>query len=384
MAVTSRGDPSEGPDPARRQRGLSLDLIDASPVPLLTDASARGGVTQVVDAGIASDPRFSRLGRARTGLPGHSSDGEARIGNPHSARSATSIRDASAAPYTACVKHAILGAGGVGGLIGAALARAGEDVVLLMREESRRASGGVMQVESVVLGDFAVDVRAAPVLEGAVDVLWVTPKATQLEPALTLAPPGVVDGARVVTLMNGVDHLRLLQSRYEHVIGGAIRVESERVSPGHIRQASPFIRVELSDGQDIVGLLALAGFEAELGPAAGSILWQKLAFLAPLALSTTAYDKTLGQVRQREDFQACQAETVAIAKAEGATLDIEALEALTSGAPAEMRSSMQKDKAKGLPLELDAIAGPIIRGGVAHEIATPATEHLKSIIEGMA
>jgi len=341
-------------------------------------------VTQVVDARIASDPRFSRLGRARTRLPGQSSDEEARGGNPRSARSATSFRDASPAPYTACVKHAILGAGGVGGLIGAALARAGEDVVLLMREESRRAYGGVMQVESVVLGDFEVDVRAAPVLEGAVDVLWVTPKATQLEPALTLAPPGVVNGARVVTLMNGVDHLRLLQSRYEHVIGGAIRVESERVSPGHIRQASPFIRVELSDGQDIVDLLALAGFEAELGPAAGSILWQKLAFLAPLALSTTAYDKTLGQVRQQEDFQACQAETVAIAKAEGATLDIEALEALTSGAPAEMRSSMQKDKAKGLPLELDAIAGPIIRGGVAHEIATPATEHLKSIIEGMA
>ena len=276
------------------------------------------------------------------------------------------------APYTAGAKHAILGVGGVGGLIGAALARAGEDVVLLMRGGVPACVRGVIQVESVVLGDFKVDVRAAPVLEGAVDVLWVTPKATQLEPALTLAPPGVVNGARVVTLMNGVDHLRLLQSRYEHVIGGAIRVESERASPGHIRQASPFIRVELCDGQDSADLLERAGFEAELGPAAGSISSQKLAFLAPLAFPTTAYDKTLGQVRQREDFQACQAETVAIAKAEGATLDIEALEALealTSGAPAEMRSSMQKDNAKGLPLELDAIAGPIIRGGVAHEIA---------------
>lgn len=275
----------------------------------------------------------------------------------------------------------MLGVGGVGGLVGAALARAGEDVSLLMRAESLRAYTGVMRVESVVLGDFEVEVPAAPLLTGAVDVLWVTPKATQLEPALTAAPPDVVNGARVVTLMNGVDHLRLLQRRYQQVVAGAMRVESERVAPGHIRQSSPFIRVELSDGPDIVNVLASTGVDAKLGPDAASILWEKLAFLAPVALSTTAYDETLGQVRQRADFLACQAEAVAVAQAEGAKLDRLALETLTSSAPSGMRSSMQKDKAKGLPLELDAIAGPIIRGGALHEIATPGTERLMSVIK---
>src|SRR4051794_32917010 len=278
----------------------------------------------------------------------------------------------------------MLGAGGVGGLVGAALARAGEDVVLLMRPESLNAYAGVMRVESVVLRDFEVELPAVPRLADPVDVLWVTPKATQLEPALELTPPDVVNGARVVTLMNGVDHLRLLRQRYEYVIGGAMRVESERVSPGHICQTSPFIRVELADGQDIVDALVAAGIDAKLGPDAGSILWQKLAFLAPLALSTTAYDEPLGQVRQREEFRDCQDETVAVAKAEGAALDRQGLDALTSGAPAEMRSSMQKDRAKGLPLELDAIAGPIIRGGLAHGIVTPATEQLVTIAEGAA
>ena len=275
----------------------------------------------------------------------------------------------------------MLGVGGVGGLLGAALARAGEEVTLLMRPESLQAYTGVMHVESVVLGDFEVEVSAVPQLASAVDVLWVTPKATQLGPALGLAPPDVVSSARVVTLINGVDHLRLLEQRYRHVIGGAMRVESERVAPGHIRQTSPFVRVELSEGPDIVDALALAGLDAELGLDVLSILWQKLAFLAPLALSTTAYDETLGQARQREDFQACQAEVVAIAQAEGATLDHAALQTLTSGAPANMRSSMQKDKAKGLPLELDAIAGPIIRGGLLHKIATPTTERLKRVVE---
>jgi 2-dehydropantoate 2-reductase len=160
-----------------------------------------------------------------------------------------------------------------------------------------------------------------------------------------------------------------------------MRVESERVAPGHIRQTSPFIRVELSGGQDIVDLLASAGVDARLGPDAASILWQKLAFLAPVALSTTAYDENLGETRRRADFRACQVETIAVAQAEGATIDLPALEALTSGVPAGMRSSMQKDAAKGLPLELDAIAGPIIRGGVRHQIATSATERLKDLIE---
>src|SRR5436190_996061 len=98
----------------------------------------------------------------------------------------------------------MLGVGGVGGLMGAALARAGQDVLLLMRSESLRAYSGVMRVESAVLGDFDIQVPAVPRLIDDVDVLWVTPKATQLEAALGMAPPHVVNGARTVTLMNGV------------------------------------------------------------------------------------------------------------------------------------------------------------------------------------
>jgi 2-dehydropantoate 2-reductase len=276
----------------------------------------------------------------------------------------------------------MLGVGGVGGLVGAALARGGEDVTLLMRPESLRAYSGVMRVESVALGDFEVDVPALPLLDAAVDVLWVTPKATQLELALRTAPSEVVGRARVVTLMNGVDHLRLLEQRYEQVIAGEIRVESERVAPGHIVQSTPFVRVELADGADIVDVLASAGIDATLGGDALRVLWQKLAFLAPVALATTAFDMALGEARRREEFRACQAEAISVGRAEGADLDPDALTVLTSGAPAELRSSMQKDRAEGLPLELDSIAGPIIRGGKAHAIPTPATEELVNIIAG--
>ena len=46
-----------------------------------------------------------------------------------------------------------------------------------------------------------------------------------------------------------------------------------------------------------------------------------------------------------------------------------------------MRTSMEKDFDAGRPLELDAIAGPIVRGGHQHRIATPTTEELVRLVE---
>ena len=138
------------------------------------------------------------------------------------------------------MRHAVLGAGGVGGLVGGALARAGAEVVLLLRAETLAVHPPRLRVESAALGDFEVDVATAPALDREVDVLWVTPKAPQLEAALELAPPEGVGEAVVVPLMNGVDHVALLRARYERLLAGAIYVESERVGPGLVRQPTPF------------------------------------------------------------------------------------------------------------------------------------------------
>lgn len=140
------------------------------------------------------------------------------------------------------MRHAVLGAGVIGGLIAAALARSGAEVTLLLRPESLAAYSEELRVESVVLGDFEVDVAALSQLDSAVDVLWVATKATQLEEAVSLAPPEFVDEGFVVPLLNGVDHLERLLRRYPRVVAAAIRVESERAGPALIRQKSPFLR----------------------------------------------------------------------------------------------------------------------------------------------
>jgi 2-dehydropantoate 2-reductase len=278
------------------------------------------------------------------------------------------------------VRHAILGAGGIGGLLAAALARAGGDVILLLRTDSLERYDGRLAVESVALGDFDVEVPAAPMLDRDVDVLWVTTKATQLEASLALAPPERVGNAVVVPLLNGVDHLALLRTRYRNVVAAAIRVESERLSPTRIRQRSPFLRMELAGAEPIVDEVRAAGIDCSLRLDELSLLWDKLAFLAPLALATTALEAPLGAVREDERYRGCQDEALAVARAEGAHIDEEALRTLQASAPGEMQSSMQKDVAAGRQPELDAIAGPILRGGRRHGIPVPNTDALARLV----
>jgi 2-dehydropantoate 2-reductase len=278
------------------------------------------------------------------------------------------------------MRHGILGAGGIGGLLGAALARAGSDVVLLMRPEALARYGGRLAVESVVLGDFEVDVPAAAGLDREVDVLWVATKAIHLEPSLALVPPERVDRAVVIPLLNGVDHVALLRARYRNVVAGAIRVESERLDPSRIRQSFPFLRFELAGAEPIAAELRAAGIECRVRPDELSLLWDKLAFLAPVALATTALDVPLGDARDDERYRRCQGEAVAVARAEGADIDERALLAIQEAAPAGMRSSMQKDVAAGREPELDAIAGPILRGGKRHGIPVPNTEELARLV----
>jgi 2-dehydropantoate 2-reductase len=278
------------------------------------------------------------------------------------------------------MRHAVLGAGGIGGLIAAALARVGAEVIVLLRPETLERYDGRLNVESVILGDFDVEVAAAASLEREIDALWVSVKATQLQAAVELAPPERVAAATVVPLLNGVDHVAFLRERYARVVAGAIRVESERTDGWRIRQTSPFLRVELAGAEVLADELRIAGIDTRVRDDERTLLWEKLAFLAPLALATTALEAPLGEIRNDDRYRRAQDEAFAVASAEGAQLAESGLKAIAAAAPDTMRSSMQKDVAAGRRPELDAIAGPILRGGDRHGIDVPATRELVALI----
>jgi 2-dehydropantoate 2-reductase len=234
-----------------------------------------------------------------------------------------------------------------------------------------------------------VEVATAAVLDREVDVLWVTPKAAQLEAALELAPADRVGDAAVVPLLNGVDHVVMLRARYDQVLAAVFYGESERLEPGLVRQRTSFARVVVGPGarQDgIADELRRAGLDVALASDELTLLWEKLALLAPLALTTTARGAPVGVVQADPDWKVrllgSHDEAAAVALAEGARIDSPTLRStLLEFSGGEMRTSMQKDFDAHRPLELDAIAGPILRGGQRHRIATPTTEELVRLIE---
>jgi 2-dehydropantoate 2-reductase len=278
-------------------------------------------------------------------------------------------------------RFAVLGPGGVGGLLGAVLARGGHDVVFLAREETAKAIGeGGVEVRSGQFGDFALPARAATTLDEPVDAVLVTPKATALEAALERVPPDALGGALVVPFLNGVEHVALLRGRYpaDQVVPATIQIEAFRTAPGRFEHRSPFSRIAVADGPRsaaLVGALTTGGLDAKLAGDETALLWDKVIVLAPMALLTTAAAAPVGTIRveRRDELVAVLAEITAVAAALGATLDPNRTLALVDSVPPGMRTSMQRDAEAGIPIELDAIGGAILRAAERTGVPAPVT-----------
>lgn len=275
---------------------------------------------------------------------------------------------------------AILGPGGVGGLIGAVLARAGHRVVCLAGEETAavlRRDG--LHVDSGRFGEFTVQVEADTELREPVDAVFVTVKETALSAALDRVPPQVLGGGVVVPLLNGVHHVEQLRRRYPgagRVVAGTIKVEAARVAPGRITHTSPFAALELAaPPHALATALQDAGFGVTTRDDETAMLWDKLSFLAPLALLTTRHRATIGEVRERwhEELVAVVGEVAAVARAAGAPVSAETVLTALDAVPAGMRSSMQRDAEAGRTIELDAIGGAVLRTAHAHRVDVPVT-----------
>src|SRR5690242_19858791 len=94
---------------------------------------------------------------------------------------------------------AVLGPGGIGGLLAALLARTGHRVICLAGEETAKtlATDGI-QVRSGLFGDFTARVEADTELREPVDACLITVKHTSLGAALDRLPPTALGDGLVV------------------------------------------------------------------------------------------------------------------------------------------------------------------------------------------
>jgi 2-dehydropantoate 2-reductase len=285
------------------------------------------------------------------------------------------------------MKQVILGAGAIGGLFATALSSLGEDVTLIVRHEKLAAQPTTLTATSPT-GTISAPVKLASRLTEHADVVWIATKTYQLDDALVSIE---VVPRIIVPLLNGIDHIAVLRGRYGHdrVVPATIAVEAERSSRGHYLHHTP-VRLNLAaSGEpmlaEIMTRLQGLGWSCRFIANEDTLIWSKLCFLEPFALVTAASGKNNGEIQADAEWkaklEAAVREACTVATKEGAEVDAAKILVAYPSGPPTMRASMAKDLAAGRQLELDGIAGPVLRAAFRHRIQVPTTSSLVGVIE---
>jgi len=285
------------------------------------------------------------------------------------------------------VKIAVIGAGAVGGYFGGRLALGGNDVAFLVRGKTLEAlRSGPLRVDSVK-GDFEMAVRATDrpeEIEDA-DVVLVAVKARQVPEAAAAIDTMPSRQSVIVPLQNGMEAPEQLAAviGWERVAGGLCRIVSEIVDAGHIRHswAEPSVAIgELRPLrhkerlEELRDAFRTAAVRCDVEQDIKFAMWEKFLFIIWGALGAVTR-LPIGPIRRapesRARLLAALEELAAIARADGAAVDVAKTMAILDRLPEDTTASMQRDIMAGRPSELEAQTGAVVRFGQKAGIATP-------------
>ena len=291
------------------------------------------------------------------------------------------------------MRIAVMGAGGIGGIFGARLAAAGEDVALIARGAHLAAiKDDGLKVLSETVGSVHVRPRIAtddPGAVGPVEVVLVATKLYDLDAAAARCKPLLGKYTAVISLLNGIDseeRMIPLLGR-EHVVGGVAYVTAHVIEPGvvrHVSGAEAMAFGELAGGRsarlDAFDAMArAAGIESRYSQHIWREIWGKFVLLAGVGGVCALARQPVGPVRADQELRQLYTDAVeevlAVAAAKGIDLETDktraaALAFLDSSAP-DLRPSMLVDLDHGKRLELEGSAGAVVRLGRELGVATP-------------
>ena len=291
------------------------------------------------------------------------------------------------------MRIAVVGAGGVGAGFGAALAKAGADVVFIARGAHLAAmkSHG-LKVQGPRGDTHLVPTRATddPAGIGKVDVVLFCVKLWDVESAGEAIKPLVGPDTAVIPLQNGIDAAeRLIPILGEGaVMGGVAQISASIIAPGVIQQVGTFMRMIFGEldgkkskrAEDFLALCLKSGFDATLSEQILTELWMKFILLASNASIMALARQPIGRLRDDPDmraiFMASWQETIDVGRARGVALPADATQKILdfiNHAPPNMKPSMALDLERGNRLELPWLGGKVVALG--RELGVPTPTH---------
>ncbi len=289
------------------------------------------------------------------------------------------------------MRVAVVGAGGVGGYFGSAMARAGHEVRFLSRGdhlEAIRSRG--MEVREP---EGSWTVRAVATAEPRellpADLAIVAVKSyslSEVAPAVRLLAE---NGAIALPLLNGVEAFESLVERgvpERQMLAGLAVISAEKSAPGVITRKSDFRRVLLGErggggserAERVAAAFRDAGADARVSEDIAVDLWRKFLFLATLAAACGLARAPVGAVREAplgsELLERAGREIAAVARARGVALpagEEDRMSPTIAALPANLKPSFLLDLERGGPNELDILSGAVSRFGRSCGVPTP-------------
>lgn len=296
----------------------------------------------------------------------------------------------------------VMGSGGVGGYFGGILAKAGHDVVFTARgahlEAMQRNGLTLIDRGETTLLNPVKAVRLPAEAGGEFDLVLFTVKTYDTAGAAEAIEPVVGPGTSVVPLQNGVDAVDEISAVVgaDRVLGGATNIGARINEPGVVERFSPFCNVTIGEPaggvservEKIVAAFRAAGQEdVTASPDITRAVWEKFMLLAPLASTTSAANVASGKVNGTEEgralWQRLMHEVHAVGRASGVNLPDESavnVEKFFLNLPETHTTSMQRDYDGQRRVELEHLAGTVIRRGKAVGVPTPIFDTVYAVL----
>ena len=314
------------------------------------------------------------------------------------------------------MKICIVGAGAIGGVLGAKLAGAGHEVSLIARGDhlaAIRATGLTLRNAE---GERAFNVAASdrPGDFGPQDAVFIALKAYSIGPLLPRLASLLRPDTAVVTAINGIpwwyfcreggrfdgeriecldpDGAMLRALDPQHLVGCVVHASAEVIAPGVVHHTSgrDFILGEIDGAATarvdaIAAALERAGLHAPISRRIRDDVWTKLigntSYNPVAALTGALMSEINASPGLVELIRRMMAEAMQVAAAHGARITVTLDERIAiSRRLGAAKISMLQDLERGRPLEIDAIVTAVCELGRKAGVPTPTIDGVEALI----
>ena len=300
------------------------------------------------------------------------------------------------------MKLGFIGVGALGSLFGGALADAGHDVTLVIRNDAHRKA--VQMSGLKLVRDSGESIVKIPVISPSethesFDTIFVFTKTGATAQAITAVSHMIGASTCLVSVQNGLGNHDVLAEfvGYERVIYGTTTAPADLVGPGCVashgkhltqinaaRDDSAGIAVELAE------TLCSADIPTVVNNEIDQVIWNKVAFNTAMNAICALVKGTPGTIADSAHLsdlaRAVVMESCAVAQADGINIDPHNVLAIVEMAGREHRThkpSMVHDVMAMRRTEIDALNGAVVALGKKHNIPTPLNEALLALIKGV-